>query len=56
MGGLRRAVVEGDVERGSMMAGQSVGLVKRIESVADIIKDLVDSTEAELQRVREMLL
>ncbi|HQC52023.1 MAG TPA: 2-nitropropane dioxygenase, partial [Lentisphaeria bacterium] len=56
MGGLRRAVVEGDVERGSMMAGQSVGLVKRIESVADIIKDLVSSTEAELQRVREMLL
>ncbi|MDD4098616.1 MAG: nitronate monooxygenase [Lentisphaeria bacterium] len=55
MGALRRAVVEGDVEHGSMMAGQSVGLVKRIESVAEILADLVQSTESELQLVREKL-
>jgi enoyl-[acyl-carrier protein] reductase II len=52
MGALRRAVVDGDIEHGSLMAGQSVGLVDRIQSVADIIDELVQETEAELNRVR----
>jgi enoyl-[acyl-carrier protein] reductase II len=30
-GALRRAVIDGDVESGSVMAGQSVGMVKREE-------------------------
>ena len=41
-GALRRAVIEGDVETGSVMAGQSVGMVKREEPVAEIIQELVD--------------
>ena len=41
-GALRRAVQEGDIEMGSVMAGQSVGLVKKIEPAADIIKELVE--------------
>lgn len=41
-GALRRAVIDGDVETGSVMAGQSVGMVKREEPVADIVKELVD--------------
>ncbi len=40
-GALRRAVKEGDVEYGSVMAGQSVGMVKEIVSVHDIIQQLV---------------
>ncbi|MCX8506114.1 MAG: nitronate monooxygenase [Alphaproteobacteria bacterium] len=40
-GALRRAVVEGDVENGSLMAGQSVGMVKSIQPCADIIGELV---------------
>ncbi|MBV1901579.1 MAG: nitronate monooxygenase [Kordiimonadaceae bacterium] len=40
-GALRRAVVDGDVETGSVMAGQSVGMVKKIEPVQDIINELV---------------
>lgn len=40
-GALRRAVVDGDVESGSVMAGQSVGLVKIEEPAADIINALV---------------
>lgn len=36
-GALRRAVIDGDVEGGSLMAGQSVGMVSREESVAEII-------------------
>lgn len=39
-GALRRAVIEGDVENGSVMAGQSVGMVKRIEPVSGILDEL----------------
>jgi enoyl-[acyl-carrier protein] reductase II len=55
MGALRRAVLEGDVSHGSVMAGQSVGLVEKIMPVRDILGELVRDTEAELQRVRDAL-
>ncbi|WP_147093184.1 NAD(P)H-dependent flavin oxidoreductase [Swaminathania salitolerans] len=41
-GALRRAVIEGDVEEGSVMAGQSVGMVKAVRPVAEILHDLVE--------------
>jgi enoyl-[acyl-carrier protein] reductase II len=41
-GALRRAVIDGDVEHGSVMAGQSVGMVKREEPTAAIIAELMD--------------
>lgn len=44
-GKLRLAVVEGDAEMGSMMAGQSAGLVKAIEPAADIIRDIITGAE-----------
>jgi enoyl-[acyl-carrier protein] reductase II len=40
-GRLRRAVIHGDVENGSLMAGQSVGMVHAEQSVAEIIDELV---------------
>jgi enoyl-[acyl-carrier protein] reductase II len=40
-GALRRAVIDGDVENGSVMAGQSVGMVTSIQSTAEIIAELV---------------
>ena len=48
-GALKRAVIDGDVESGSVMAGQSVGMVKREEPVADIIRELVDEAAAALE-------
>ncbi|MGD9140833.1 MAG: nitronate monooxygenase [bacterium] len=54
-GRLRDAVVDGDVSRGSMMAGQSVGLVNREASVKHIIDKLASDTEAELRRIRTQL-
>ncbi|HUK58987.1 MAG TPA: nitronate monooxygenase [Stellaceae bacterium] len=41
-GALRRAVIDGDVERGSLMAGQSVGLVTREQSTRAILAELID--------------
>ncbi len=49
-GALRRAVIDGDVERGSVMAGQSVGMVNKEEPVADIIAQLMTESEAALTR------
>lgn len=47
-GALRRAVIDGDVEHGSLMAGQSVGMVTREEPVADILAELIAQTDAAL--------
>jgi enoyl-[acyl-carrier protein] reductase II len=47
-GALRRAVIDGDVEHGSVMAGQSVGLVTREQPTTEIIAELVDQALAAL--------
>jgi enoyl-[acyl-carrier protein] reductase II len=47
-GALRRAVIDGDVENGSLMAGQSVGMVTREEPVSEIIASLSAEAEAAL--------
>ncbi|MCW1404034.1 nitronate monooxygenase [Novosphingobium sp. MW5] len=49
-GALRRAVIDGDVENGSLMAGQSVGMVTKEEPVAEIIARLMQESEAALVR------
>jgi enoyl-[acyl-carrier protein] reductase II len=49
-GALRRAVIDGDVENGSLMAGQSVGMVTQEEPVAEIIAALMAESEAALGR------
>jgi enoyl-[acyl-carrier protein] reductase II len=51
-GALRRAVIDGDVENGSLMAGQSVGMVTREQPAADIIRELVWQAAAVLERRR----
>jgi enoyl-[acyl-carrier protein] reductase II len=53
-GALRRAVIDGDVETGSLMAGQSVGMVTRAQSTVEIIDELVDQAVAALE-ARERL-
>jgi enoyl-[acyl-carrier protein] reductase II len=47
-GALRRAVIDGDVENGSIMAGQSVGMVKSEETVAAILANLIAEAEMAL--------
>jgi len=39
-GALRRAVIDGDIENGSLMAGQSVGMVSREEPISQILSEL----------------
>ncbi|MBI5120897.1 MAG: nitronate monooxygenase [Rhodospirillales bacterium] len=47
-GALKRAVIDGDVENGSLMAGQSVGMVNREQPVSEILAELVAQAEAAL--------
>lgn len=49
LGSLRKAVIEGDVEKGSLMAGQSVGMVKSIQPAAEIMDELITSAENKLK-------
>jgi enoyl-[acyl-carrier protein] reductase II len=55
VGSLRSAVVDGDVQAGSLMAGQCVGLVDRIMPVRQIMDELLNDAEEELQRIRTLL-
>ncbi|MDR6125763.1 enoyl-[acyl-carrier protein] reductase II [Sphingomonas sp. SORGH_AS802] len=49
-GALRRAVIDGDVEHGSVMAGQSVGMVTREEPLADIVAELMTEAAGALEK------
>ena len=49
-GALRRAVIDGDVEHGSVMAGQSVGMVTSEQSAAEIIAELAIAAETALTK------
>jgi enoyl-[acyl-carrier protein] reductase II len=51
-GALRRAVIDGDVENGSVMAGQSVGMVAAEQPTAAIIAELLDQATAALRARR----
>lgn len=55
MGGLRKAVIDGDVDHGSCMAGQCVGLVDKIQPMSEIFAELITDAEAELERVKARL-
>ena len=55
IGALRRAAVEGDVDHGSLMAGQSVGLVDKVISVQELIDELLTGAEAELVELKKKL-
>jgi enoyl-[acyl-carrier protein] reductase II len=52
-GALRRAVIDGDVETGSLMAGQSVGFVTREQSTAEILEEMVEQALAVLAARKE---
>lgn len=47
-GALRRAVIDGDIETGSLMAGQSVGFVSQAQSTTEILAELVEQAVSAL--------
>ena len=52
VGGLRRAFEEGDVQMGSLMAGQSAAMVHKIEPCADIIRSYFKEIDKMLETIK----
>ena len=38
---MRKAVIDGDITNGSLMAGQSVGMVREIQTTEQVINGLI---------------
>ena len=55
IGGLRKAVIDGDVDMGSLMSGQSVGLVKNVMPVKDLMNELVTDASNEIDYIKQLL-
>jgi enoyl-[acyl-carrier protein] reductase II len=55
VGALRNAVVNGDVENGSLMAGQSVGLINKTQSMKEMFSEIMNDAEEELARIYDVL-
>ena len=56
VGALRDAAINGNIERGSLMAGQSVGLVDKIKPIRGIIDEMVNDAEYELKRLNRIFM
>ncbi len=54
-GALRRAAIDGDIENGSLMAGQSVGMVTREQPTREILEELVVQACAALESREKMV-
>ena len=50
LGGLRRAVVDGDVKTGSVMSGQIAGMVKDIPTCKDLMARLMAETKETVRK------
>jgi len=55
VGALRDAAIDGEVARGSLMAGQSVGLVDQTQPLNEIIDEMVSDAETEMKKIKMML-
>ena len=55
VGALRNAVQQGDIDHGSLMAGQSVGLVAKSQTISELFDEMITDAENELIRINERL-
>ena len=61
LGGLRRAVLDGDIKRGSVMMGQTTGLIKEVKTVEEVLANLINeaislqnSLNAKIDKLKEI--
>ena len=55
VGALRNAAKDGDIDRGSLMAGQSVGLVNEEMTIPQLFEEMINDANAELERIKNRL-
>lgn len=56
VGALKKAVVDGDDEKGCFLAGQIAGIVNKEQSAAEIVKEVIDEAEPILKRAGELVI
>ncbi|MFC2158066.1 NAD(P)H-dependent flavin oxidoreductase [Acidobacteriota bacterium] len=54
VGALRKAAIDGDIDYGSLMAGQSVGLVKETQCMKDALFSFIQEAETELEKIQKV--
>ena len=55
LGGLRRAVFDGDMKTGSVMMGQIAGLCHEVRPLADILEALMSDTHKVSAQLSKMV-
>ena len=55
IGALRNAVIDGDTEHGSLMAGQSVGLVNKTQTIRELFDEMILAGETSLKAIKQRL-
>lgn len=53
LGGLRRAVFDGDMKNGSVMIGQVAGMIKEIKPMKQIVEDMLKEAKEELHSLNQ---
>ena len=56
IGALKNAVIDGDVTKGSLMSGQSVGLVNKVKPLKSIIDEMIGDAESELKHLQQIFM
>ena len=46
---------KGDIQNGAVLLGQSIGIIKEVSSVKDIINDVVKGAEAAIKRISALI-
>jgi enoyl-[acyl-carrier protein] reductase II len=54
-GKLRDAVIDGDVDQGSVMAGQISGMISEIKSVREIVDEIIEEAEVTIKNSHSLL-
>ena len=55
LGGLRRAVFDGDMKTGSVMMGQVAGLCKEIQPLATIFSNMMEDSRRQFKQLQSKL-
>ncbi|OHD56499.1 MAG: hypothetical protein A2Y33_15360 [Spirochaetes bacterium GWF1_51_8] len=55
IGALKKAAIDGDVEHGSLMAGQSVGLFHDVKPIKQVLNDLMTEARGEIDRIKNIV-
>ncbi len=54
-GAVRKAVFDGNINEGSMLAGEVAGMIKKKETAAEIVQDIIGGAEKLMAGAKDLL-